>query len=137
MPFKPARTVTGPHGTWELYVSKYVGVLDDERMRARELERRREGFVKEDEAEEFAAHGPRGLLRDLFGRSRSSAVKIEAINWGPPDEKLVWTTTTEEVERVLDALVEGFRQGEVVQPPGAVYTGEVDAYAPDDGMIPP
>jgi hypothetical protein len=137
VPFKPKRTVTGPHGTWEIYVSKYIGVLEDERRRNEERERRREMLVTAEEGAAFAAQVESGsLFGDLFGRKKSHAIKIEAINWGPPDEKLVWTTTDEAVDRVLDEIAEGFRQGKVVQPEGAVYSGAVDEISPD-GMVRP
>ncbi len=137
MPFKPRRTVSGPRGTFELYVSKYVGVFDDQRRRERELERRREGFVRADEGAALAARRRPSFLRDLLGRWRSSAVRIEAICWGPPDEKLLWTTTDDSVERVLDEIVEGFKQGKIVQPLGAVYSGQVDVHSSPGGLIPP
>jgi hypothetical protein len=64
------------------------------------------------------------FLGDMLSRRKSSAVKIEAIQWGPPEEKLIWTTTSDAVERVLDEIVEGLGEGKVVQPLGAVFSGD-------------
>lgn len=137
--FRPARTVTGPNGTyWELYVSKTalpawkegpVGGLElaldsgvDGRLTLFEL--------------------PLALLGALWGilvapllrmlvllpvavarGRRSRAVRIEAVCPFPAREVLLWTTTEDGVEGVLDEIVAGLAAGRVAQPEGAVYSG--------------
>lgn len=140
MAFKPKRTVTGPKGTWELYVSKYIGVVHDQLQRQaehRRAEQRLHGAERiaartgdsallaeaERERMEHRPASPFSFILDVFRRRNSSAVKIEAIQWGPPDEKLIWTTTDQAVDRVLDEIVDGLREGNIVQPDGAVYSG--------------
>lgn len=134
--FRPARTVTGPHGEyWELYVSKTA------------LPAWREG---EAGAFEDGFPDPRGdllqlplmlvsavwgmliapLLRFVVllpgavvrGR-RSRAVRIEAVSGFPQREVFLWTTTDDGVARVLDEIAAGLAQGKLVQPDGAVYSG--------------
>ncbi len=41
-------------------------------------------------------------------------------------ETRTWTTTLDQVDSVLDEIVLGLQQGKVVQPTGAVYSGEQD-----------
>ncbi len=53
---------------------------------------------------------------------------IEAISWGPPEEKLLWTTTEDALERVLDEIVEGLEVGTVPRPVGAVFSGDPEDY---------
>src|SRR5579864_7490400 len=139
--FRPARTVTGPTGTWELYVSKTA------------LPQWKEGQGQDlggALVAEGLAEGGIGLLlgavlslvgviwtnvlvplgRFLFflpisfarGR-RSRAIRIEALNPFPRREVLLWTTTVEAKERVLDEIAEGLAQGKIVHPIGAVYSG--------------
>jgi hypothetical protein len=134
--FRPARTVTGPHGEyWELYVSKTA------------LPAWREGKAN---GIEDGLGDPRGdllalplmlasavwglliapLLRFLVllpisvvrGR-RSRAVRIEAVSGFPHPEVFLWTTTDDGVERVLDEVAAGLAAGKFVQPEGAVYSG--------------
>lgn len=135
--FRPARTVTGPHGEhWELYVSKTA------------LPAWREG--KPGAAEDGFVTGTRGDLLELpfmlvsavwgmlispllrfvvllpaavvRGR-RSRAVRIEAVSGFPQREVFLWTTTDDGVARVLDEIAAGLAQGTFVQPKGAVYSG--------------
>jgi hypothetical protein len=149
MALGPRRTVTGPHGTWELYVSSFV---ESVAARREQVEYRRdEGYFRKDplrrEVErEQVETAAAGFARKLFGRARSqgapasgtpSTFKIEAVNWDPPAERLVWTTTSEALDRVLDEIAEGFEQGKVVQPAGAVYAGAIDEQASPDDMLPP
>lgn len=134
--FRPARTVTGPHGDyWELYVSKTA------------LPAWREGRAG---SFEDGFPDPRGdllqlpfmlvgavwgmliapLLRFLVllpvavvrGR-RSRAVRIEAVSGFPQREVFLWTTTDDGVARVLDEIAAGLADGKFVQPEGAVYSG--------------
>jgi hypothetical protein len=63
------------------------------------------------------------LVGNAKSAATSSAVQIEAVSWAPPTERLIWTTTEQLVEGVLDEIVEGLRAGKVVQPDGAVYSG--------------
>jgi hypothetical protein len=134
--FRPARTVTGPHGEyWELYVSKTA------------LPAWREG--KPGRFEDGTGD-PRGDLLELpfmlvsavwgmlvepllrflvllpvsFVRGRRSrAIRIEAVNGFPHREVYLWTTTDDGVERVLDEIVAGLAAGKFAQPEGAVYSG--------------
>lgn len=139
--FRPARTVTGPTGTWELYVSKTA------------LPAWREGRGQDlggDLVASGFAEGGVGFLVGVvlslvgvivtnilvpLGRflvvlpvsfirgKRSRAVRIEALNPFPHREVLLWTTTVEAKERVLDEIAEGLAQGKIVHPVGAVYSG--------------
>ena len=137
--FRPARTVTGPHGEyWELYVSKTA------------LPAWREG--KAGSFEDGSAYGGRADLLELpfvvvsavwgmliapllrflallpvsFVRGRRSrAVRIEAVSTFPR-EVFLWTTTDDGVERVLDEISAGLASGKFVQPLGAVYSGRED-----------
>jgi hypothetical protein len=134
--FRPARTVTGPHGDfWELYVSKTA------------LPAWREGKSR---GVEDGFGDPRGdllalpfvLVSALWGMliapllrfvvllpvsfvrgRRSRAVRIEAVSGFPHREVFLWTTTDEGVERVLDEIVAGLAVGKFAQPDGAVYSG--------------
>jgi hypothetical protein len=137
--FRPARTVTGPHGDyWEVYVSKTA--LPAWR------ESKPGGF-------EYGVGDPRGdllelpfmLLGALWGMliapllrflvllpasfvrgRRSRAVRIEAVSGFPHREVFLWTTTDDGVDRVLDEIVNGLAAGKFVQPDGAVYSGRED-----------
>ena len=40
-----------------------------------------------------------------------------------PDERLLWTTTDDAAERVMDEIEDGLAEGHVVQPVGAFYSG--------------
>ena len=135
--FRPARTVTAPHGEyWELYVSKTA------------LPAWREG--KPGSFEDGSGYGGRAdllelpfmLVSALWGMlivplvrflvllpasyvrgRRSRAVRVEAVNEFPRREVYLWTTTDDGVERVLDAIAAGLASGRFVQPDGAVYSG--------------
>jgi len=55
---------------------------------------------------------------------RSGAVNIEAVSFfGPHRDTRYWTTTPDQVERVLAEIAAGLEAGNVVQPIGAVYVG--------------
>jgi hypothetical protein len=54
---------------------------------------------------------------------RSRAIRIEAVNNFPRREVLLWTTTDDQVESVLNEIATGLEEGKVVQPVGAVYSG--------------
>jgi hypothetical protein len=134
--FRPARTVTGPHGEyWELYVSKTA------------LPAWRESKPGRFEDGTGDARGdllelPFMLVSALWGMliapllrfvvllpfafvrgRRSRAVRIEAVNGFPQREVYLWTTTDDGVERVLDEIVAGLAAGKFAQPEGAVYSG--------------
>jgi hypothetical protein len=133
--FRPARTVTSPSGDyWELYVSKTAAPVW------------REGRSNPSDA---LGIGPLGLLElpmtvlsflwsglalpllrclavlplSVVRGRRSRAIRIEAVNNFPHREVLLWTTTDDQVESVLNEIVAGLAQGKVVQPVGAVYSG--------------
>ena len=53
---------------------------------------------------------------------------IEAVSWGPPEERLLWTTTDDGLERVLDEIVEGLAVGIVARPVGAIFSGDRENY---------
>lgn len=134
--FRPARTVTGPHGEhWELYVSKTAlpawresapGRLEDGTGDAR-------GDLLELPLTVVSALWGMliapllrfvMLLPIVFVRGRRSrAVRIEAVNEFPRREVYLWTTTDDGVDRVLDEIVSGLASGKFVQPDGAVYSG--------------
>jgi len=134
--FRPARTVTGPHGEyWELYVSKTAlpawrerepGGLEyatgDARSDLLELPLMVVGAVWGMVIApllRFVVLLPFAFVR---GR-RSRAVRIEAVNGFPHREVYLWTTTDDGVERVLDEIASGLAAGKFVQPEGAVYSG--------------
>jgi len=143
-PFKPVRTVTDPTGeTWELYVSRvalpawkqggYNSLLDEPAMGG--------GWGRDSVLElPFALIGflwssilvP--FLRLLFltpfavvkGR-RSQSARIQAMCFSGFDrETRTWTTTIDQVDSVLEEIALGLQQGKVVQPTGAIYSGEQD-----------
>jgi hypothetical protein len=135
--FRPARTVNGPSGRWELYVSKTA------------LPAWKEGkpTAGEDFGGSFSGEGMvveaaigivsflwasilLPLVRFLvvlpvaFVRGRRSwAIRIEAVNPFPQREVLLWTTTDDAKDRVLDEIAAGLAEGKVVRPVGAVYSG--------------
>jgi hypothetical protein len=134
--FRPARTVTGPHGEyWELYVSKTA--LPAWREREPGGLEYGTGDARSDLLElplmvvgalwgmliapllRFVVLLPFAFVR---GR-RSRAVRIEAVNGFPRREVYLWTTTDDGVERVLDEIASGLAAGKFVQPEGAVYSG--------------
>jgi hypothetical protein len=134
--FRPARTVTGPHGEyWELYVSKTA--LPAWREREPGGLEYGTGDARSDLLElplmvvgalwgmliapllRFVVLLPFAFVR---GR-RSRAVRIEAVNGFPQREVYLWTTTDDGVERVLDEIVAGLAAGKFAQPEGAVYSG--------------
>jgi hypothetical protein len=135
--FRPARTVTGPAGYWELYVSKTA------------LPAWKPGSSSGPEPWEGLGSGwsalielPLLILTFLWscvllpllrfavvlpvsftrGR-RSRAVRIEAVNPFPDREVLLWTTTDGQVDRVLDEIAAGLAEGKVARPVGAFYSG--------------
>lgn len=135
-PFRPSRKVVDPQGQeWELYVSRFAvpawkeGEYNDPDMLGT-------GGVGTLIEIPFALVGflwssilvP--LLRFVFvmpfavikGR-RSKSAWIEAMCFYPEPETRTWTTTTDQVESVLDEIVRGLQEGKVVQPKGAVYEG--------------
>jgi hypothetical protein len=134
--FRPARTVTGPHGEyWELYVSKTA--VPAWRERAPSGFEDSSGDVRGD-----LLALPFMLVSALWGMliapllrflvllpvafvrgRRSRAVRIEAVSGFPTREVFLWTTTDDGVERVLDEVVAGLAAGKFVQPEGAVYSG--------------
>lgn len=137
--FRPARTVTGPNGTyWEVYVSKTA------------LPAWREGSVGGLELGlgsgidgRFAIlELPFAVLAALWGTlvvplarllallpvavirgRRSRALRIEAVCPFPVREVLLWTTTDEGLQGALDEIVAGLAAGTVAQPEGTVYSG--------------
>ncbi|HUJ56642.1 MAG TPA: hypothetical protein VLW49_11715 [Gaiellaceae bacterium] len=135
--FRPARTVTTPSGEyWELYVSKTV------------LPEWREGRPGSHEADTWPVAAGllelplalveaiwSGLVRPLLrvavllpgawlsGR-RSRAIRIEALRPYPSRRVLLWTTTEGQVDGVLEEIAAGLAEGRVVQPVGAVYSGQ-------------
>ena len=134
--FRPARTVTGPHGDyWEVYVSKTALPA----WREGNPGRAEDGFG--DPRGDLLAL-PFMLVSALWGMliapllrfvvllpvsfvrgRRSRAVRIEAVSGFPHREVFLWTTTDEGVERVLDEIVAGLAVGKFAQPDGAVYSG--------------
>jgi hypothetical protein len=138
--FRPARTVKGPLGTWELYVSKTALPAWKEGKRT----------AGDDYADLSSVDGVAiGLVAGVvsfvwasvvqplarlivvlpfsFVRGRRSrAIRIEAVNPFPQREILLWTTTDDGKDRVLDEIAAGLAEGRIVQPVGAVYSGRED-----------
>jgi hypothetical protein len=72
----------------------------------------------------FASEADGGhWLGDRHHRPHTSAVYIQAVSDSSPDERLLWTTTDDAAERVMDEIEDGLAGGHVVQPIGAVYSG--------------
>jgi hypothetical protein len=135
--FRPARTVTGPHGEyWELYVSKTA--LPAWREGAPGAHEYSDGMGGREDLLQL----PFMLVSALWGMliapllrflvllpvsfvrgRRSRAVRIEAVNAFPHREVFLWTTTDDGVERVLDEIASGLAAGKFAQPEGAVYSG--------------
>ena len=137
--FRPARTVTTPSGDyWELYVSKTavpawndrsddVGAGPPTTLPSAELDLLAAPFVL---LGILWSSLVVPLLRFLvvlpfsYARGRRSrAIRIEAVNNFPRREVLLWTTTDDQVESVLNEIATGLEEGKVVQPVGAVYSG--------------
>jgi hypothetical protein len=134
--FRPARTVTTPSGEdWELYVSKTAPPAW------------RQGRAGNAESDPFGGFVPAELLLALPGviwgavvrpllwavvlfpaawvkGRRSRAVQIRALSQYPARRVLLWTTTEGQADRILDEIATGLLGGKVVQPAGAVYSGE-------------
>jgi hypothetical protein len=132
--FRPARTVRSPSGDyWELYVSKTA--LPSWRPDRSDPP----GLTGSDfdlvtiplaalafvwwsvlfPLARAAALLPFAVVRG----KRSRAVRIEAVTTYPCRQVLLWTTTDDQVDGVLDSIVAGLAEGNVVQPIGAVYSG--------------
>ena len=72
----------------------------------------------------FASEADGGhWLEELFHPPHTGAVYIQAINSSTTDERLLWTTTDDSAQRVMDEIEDGLAEGHVVQPLGAVYSG--------------
>jgi hypothetical protein len=137
-PFRPVRTVADPDGrSWELYVT---------RVRLPPW-RRQSGDGVDGPA--LAAGGraslalalvtlplalveeivlplaialfelPLALVRGAGSRER----RIEAVTHWPHRQVYVWTTTPQQVDRVLAEVADGLERGEVRQPRGAQFAG--------------
>lgn len=135
--FRAARTVTDPSGTyWELFVSKTTlpSWKQGDSSDVGPFGGRLVGFdilmlpfaavgalwsVLVFPTLRFLALLPVSLVK---GR-RSRAVRIEAVTTFPEREVLLWTTTQDLVDGILDEIVAGLAAGKVVQPEGAVYSG--------------
>jgi len=131
--FRPARTVTSPTGDyWELYASKTAVPRWRERDYDDPLLFPQAAFVALPlmllaflwwsvvvPVARMAVLLPIAVAR---GR-RSRAVRIEAVTNYPEREVLLWTTTDDQLDGVLDSIVAGLAEGKIVQPLGAVYSG--------------
>jgi hypothetical protein len=141
-------TVTGPTGTWEIFVSKFLmpqwqGTFAQAgppqpfgENSYGESERVNDQIQIHDEMRtSFSIQAGRYLIKAIKGflaSRKSPGRQIEAINWSPPVERLRWTTTDLAVERVVEEIVTGLKQGKVVQPEGAVFSGAQDDYSGSD-----
>jgi hypothetical protein len=67
----------------------------------------------------FTALLPFNIVRG----GRSQAIRIEAVTTFPNREVLLWTTTDDQAQSVLEQIVAGLAQGKVLQPTDAVYSG--------------
>src|SRR5579864_479160 len=131
--FRPARTVTGPTGTWELYVSKTALPAWKEGQGDFGSSLAVGGFAGAGEG--FLIGAALSLIGVIWtnllvplGRflfflpvsfirgKRSRAIRIEALNPFPNREVLLWTTTVDAKERVLDEIAEGLAAGKIAHP---------------------
>lgn len=55
--------------------------------------------------------------------ARSRERFVEAIDFGPPREGLLWKTTPDHVDRVVTAVADGLARAEIPQPLGAQFLG--------------
>ena len=55
--------------------------------------------------------------------SRSRERFVEAIDFGPPREGLLWRTTPDHADRVVAAVADGLARGETAHPLGADFLG--------------
>jgi len=144
-PFQPNRKVTDPSGhEWQLFISRVAlpewkegeGQFDtwvdggpatrlDGPLFLLELPIAFADFVVTSIVVPFL----RMLLLTPFaivkGR-RSHAARIEAICFFPSPETRTWTTTLDQADSVLNQIALGLEEGKIVQPIGAVYSGEKD-----------
>lgn len=60
----------------------------------------------------------------MWTNRKATGVRIRAVNWDPPVESYVWTTPKDSADRVLEEIAEGLAQGKIVQPVGAVFSGD-------------
>ena len=64
------------------------------------------------------------FFRTMWTNRKVTSVRIRAVNWNPPVESYVWTTPKGSADRVLEEIAEGLAQGKIVQPVGAVFSGD-------------
>jgi hypothetical protein len=64
------------------------------------------------------------FFRTMWTNRKATCIRIRAVNWDPPAESYVWTTTKDAADRVLEEIAEGLEQGKIVQPVGAVFSGD-------------
>jgi len=146
LPFRAARKVTGPSGqAWDLFVTR----TPSPGWKAADIESPLDGFgisggyggTPIGVFLEVLLAIPIFLVQDVLwpivrffaflpfaavkGR-RSHAAWIEAINYYPQRETILWTTTTDQVESVLNEIAVGLEEGKIVHPVGAVYSGRRD-----------
>ena len=69
-------------------------------------------------------HGPAGERWEVWvSRPRSQTVRIEAITYLPRRESFLWTTTSDQLERVLRQISAGLEAGDLARPLGSVFVG--------------
>jgi hypothetical protein len=58
---------------------------------------------------------------------RSRTVWVEAISWGihPHSESILWSTTPDHLNRVIDQVAAGLEEGKIARPLGGVFQGQV------------
>ncbi len=136
--FSPARKVTAPDGReWEIYVSQ--APLPPWRPSAYQGSAFGEAGTPFDVVV-FLLEIPLFFFNQLLlplvrflvdlpstalrGR-RSQTVTIEAICFGPRNERWVWTAARDHRDRVVDQIAGAFARGEPAQPLGAEFKGHV------------
>jgi hypothetical protein len=137
-PFRPVRTVADPDGrSWELYVTRVRlppwrrqsgDGIDVSELAAGSRSSLAIGLLTLPLAlvEEIVLplaialfELPLALVRGAGSRER----RIEAVTYWPHRQVYVWTTTSQQVDRVLGEVADGLERGEVEQPRGARFDG--------------
>lgn len=134
--FRPTRKVVSPSGrTWEIYVTRGTW----EAWKPIEYGSPSEGSLTVPtllimivvEIPLFLLYqvivpALRLLVEAPFHAVRLSGSReryVEAIDFGPPREALLWKTTPDHLERVVAAIADGLARGETEHPLGADFLG--------------
>jgi hypothetical protein len=123
------RTVTGPRGSFELIVTKALEMPKWRRNESFDPKGLQLGEPDHSDSEPTTFSTALGnyivdFFTTMWTNRKATGVRIRAVNWNPPVESYVWTTTKDAVDRVVEEVVEGLEQGKFVQPVGAVFSGD-------------